>query len=118
LNLVDGKGNEVNPATAAQVKSFLLGATATNMSNMLSAQLAAMKLNVLRNGQSDSALVHAPYLAEAGDDGFITVAELITAANNALPTGDRAHQEALKNALDAANNNTNFLLPSAPATPF
>ena len=52
-------------------------------------------------------------------DGVMTIQQLMDAANAALgadgytPTGDpnRAYQEKLKNALDAANNNINWVNP-------
>ncbi|MCA9258301.1 MAG: hypothetical protein KDA61_03825 [Planctomycetales bacterium] len=47
LNLKNAVGVDAVFTNAASVKNFLLGATATNMANMLSAQLAAMQLNVL-----------------------------------------------------------------------
>jgi hypothetical protein len=98
----------------------LLNATATNMAYMLSAQLAAMELNVEAGFVDGSAIVFSPEL------GFITIGDLMTAANSALGTdgltlvGDpnRAAQEALKNALDAANNNTNFVQPEPCAFDF
>jgi len=47
LNLVDGSGNGFNPTSYAVFRTWLPGAKATNMACILSAQLAAMKLNVL-----------------------------------------------------------------------
>ena len=99
-----------------------------NMANMLSAQLAAMKLNVLHGFVNGSALVYAPALSACGTAGlsslgFISINDLMTAANQSLfdhpntPAGnpDRACQETLKNALDDANNNKNFV-QSSPCT--
>ncbi len=110
LNLKDAQGNDFDPATYDAFKSWLLSANATNMAYMLSAQLAAMELDV-----------RAGYVAGASTvwtgSTFITVNDLMTAANSALGAdgltlaGDpnRSIQEYLKNALDAANNNTNFV---------
>jgi len=99
-----------------------------NMANMLSAQLAAMKLNVLHGFVNGSALIYAPALSACGTAGlsslgFISINDLMTAANQSLfdhpntPAGnpDRACQETLKNALDDANNNKNFT-QSSPCT--
>jgi hypothetical protein len=110
------------------LKNFLLGANATNMANMLSAQLAAMDLNVLHGFVNGSALVYAPALSACGTAGlsslgFISINDLMTAANQSLfdhpltkaGSPDRACQETLKNALDDANNNKNFT-QSAPCT--
>ena len=98
-----------------------------NMANMLSAQLA-MKLNVLHGFVTGSVLIYAPALSACGTAGlsslgFISINDLMTAANQSLfdhpltkaGSPDRACQEALKNALDDANNNKNFT-QSAPCT--
>ena len=93
------------------------------MANMLSAQLAAMKLNVLRGFVNGSALVYAPALSTCGtvtglnSFGFTSVNDLMTASNQSLfdhpstaaGSPDPACQEALKNAFDDANNNKNFV---------
>src|SRR5438093_2791256 len=88
------------------------------MAYMLSAQLAAMELNVSHGFVSGSSLVYEACLKDFGyPTGFISINALMTAANNALcadgytPSGnpDRALQECLKNALDDANNNKNFV---------
>jgi hypothetical protein len=81
----------------AQLKAFLLGATATNMANMLSAQLATLELNTNHNFVSSSAVidVSAPALTNwanngqgsslltnlnSGPDGTITSGGLISVA--------------------------------------
>ena len=137
LNLVNANGTpkdflgSLNPNKDA-LNVWLLGATATNMAYMLSAQLAAMELNVTHNspkygvGVNPASFVYAPALlnptfpATAGLTtlGFITVQNLMTAANNVLlPPGNltvgastlRSYEEALKTALDKANNNLIFV---------
>jgi hypothetical protein len=128
LNLKNASGGnfDVSPGTFSTAytafRTWLLGATATNMAYMLSAQLAAMELNVLSGNVSQDALVYAPGCGDTGlNNSFITVTNLMEAANNQLgidgytPAGDpnRAIQECLKNALDDANNNKNFI-QSAP----
>jgi len=133
LNLVTGQGTAQDfTGTAAQsrasLKQFLLGANATNMANMLSAELAAMKLNVLHGFVNGSALIYAPALSPCGTAGlsslgFISINDLMTASNQSLfdhpstPDGspDRACQQGLKNALNDANNNKNFT-QSSPCT--
>src|SRR5215211_1234401 len=130
LNLVTAQGTAQDFTGAlaqnkTSLRNFLLGANATNMANMLSAQLAAMKLNVLHGFVNGSALVYAPGLSACGTAGlsalgFISINDLMTAANQSLsdhpytPAGnpDRACQETLKNALDDANNNKNFIQSS------
>lgn len=101
-------------------KNWLLSATATNMAYMLSAQLAAMELNVEAGFVNGNALVYAPGTNSANSLGFATVNALMSEANAELtlhPTalaGDswRSYQEALKNALDKANNNQTFVQPT------
>jgi hypothetical protein len=129
------------------LSNWLLAATATNMANMLSAQLATMKLNVLNYstspafGVSGTSLVYAGPLpatctalaALVGSVGwvapnalgFISVNNLMTDSNLALglypntPSGNqRDCQEYLKNALDAGNNNKNFLQPGPDSCPY
>lgn len=119
MNLRNANGTNFDPTTAAQVKSWLLSANATNMSYMLSAQLAAMKLNVLNGFVSASSYVYVgPSSLIQGKNafGFIQVGALINEANAELGLHGtalagaawRPYQEALKNALDNANNNLNF----------
>ena len=110
----------------AAFKNWLLSATATNMAYMLSAQLAAMELNVEAGFVNGSALVYAPGTTSANGLGFATVSALMSEANAELTlhgtamAGDswRAYQEALKNALDKANNNQTFVQPTPCAFTF
>ena len=106
---------------ARPFRAWLLGGTATNMSYMLSVQLAAMMLNVEAGFVDESSLVYAPDVTgDTGVGGFITIANLIEAAVSALTEDqvtladdpNRAIQGAIKDALDAANNNTNFVSPT------
>jgi len=126
LRTAAGGDQDFNGTLAANktaLNTFLLGANATNMANMLSAQLAAMKLNVLHGKVSGSKIVGCPCGDMGLNNQFITIDHLMTAANAALcadgntPAGDanRATQECLKTALDNANNNQNFV-QSSPAT--
>jgi hypothetical protein len=111
LNLVNASGAAFNPTgNVTQWRNWLQGANATNMAYMLSAHLAAMQLNVLSGGVS-------PTCWMATGSGPTSIESLMAAANAALlldpytPPGDpnRALHETLKNALDAANNNLNWL---------
>jgi hypothetical protein len=115
--------------TLAQQKTalhdWLLNANASNMANMLSAQLAAMVLNVLHTKVDGSKLVYGGDCAKAyqqsgqlpGSNGFITVNDLMTTANTELCAHGvtlsgspfRAFQECMKTTLDNANNNLNFV---------
>jgi len=109
------------------LNSFLLNANATNMANMLSAQLAAMYLNVVHGFVSGSAVLYVGNQPAGCTipvvNGEITVSALITDANLELgaPGGNltvasgqqRTCEEFKKTALDNANNNKNFVQPTA-----
>jgi hypothetical protein len=118
LNLRDGAGNNFDPASYTAFRTWLLSANATNMAYMLSAQLSAMELNVLNGKVNGSAIVYAP---GTGGSDFKSVCTLMGLANTELGlhgsvlSGSpyRAYQEALKNALDRANNDQNFVQGSA-----
>ena len=120
-NLRTANGAHFDPTTYTQFRSWLLSASATNMAYMLSAQLAAMVLNVEAGFVSGSALVYAPSCGNTGvGNNFISIADLMAAANVSLgangvtvtPSSARTYQECLKNALDWANNNKNFVQPN------
>jgi hypothetical protein len=139
LCLRDANGNnaDFNGSLTAQrtaLNTWLLNANATNMANMLSAQLAAMELNVLNHTVSPAFGVDGTALVYGGDcianyfpgsNGFITVNALMSAAatelcaNGYTPAGNpaRAYQECLKTTLDNGNNNLNFV-QSQPCSPF
>jgi hypothetical protein len=95
-------------------RSWLLGANATNMAYMLSAQLAALKLNVYNGNVDGNAFDLCSHM---------TVNSLITAAcdsmtgpgNQLVLAGNpsRPGQEMLKNCIDAINNNGDLI----PVTP-
>lgn len=125
LNLRNASGANYDPSSYTTFRSWLLSATATNMAYMLSAQLAAMELNVREGFVSGSALVYAPGVSGTNANGFITVDDLMAAADAALGANglvlsgspDRAAQEALKNALDDGNNNRNFVQAGPASCP-
>ena len=118
LNLRDGNGNNFDPSSYTAFRSWLLNANATNMAYMLSAQLAAMELNVYEGFVDGSRLIYAPGTNSANSNGFASVNAIMAEANTELGlhgltlAGDpnRSYQEALKNALDNANNNLTFVL--------
>jgi hypothetical protein len=117
LNLRNATGAAFDPASYAAFRTWLTNANAINMAYMLSAQLAAMELNVESGMVQGDALVYAPGVPGASGLGFISINDLMDEANATLGadgltlSGDpnRAPQAALKNALDAANNNTIFV---------
>jgi hypothetical protein len=134
LNLVNGSGSPFDPvlgcltpsntqitAGKSSFRNWILSATATNMAYMLSAQYAAMYLNVAHGFVDAGAFVYAPGAPSSNAFGFTTISALMTDANNTLGTNPnttaagpvRTLQEAIKNALDHANNNINFVQPTA-----
>ena len=120
LHLRNANGTDYNPTTYTQFRTWLLSANATNMANMLSAQLAAMELNVEGGLVKGDALIYAPGTESANDLGYAKVNDVMAEANTSLgANGDttaagatRTDLEALKNALDKANNNLNFVQSS------
>jgi hypothetical protein len=120
LNLRNANGSTFDPGTYSAFKSWLQGPSATNMAYDLSANLAAMKLNVLNGSVSGSSLVSTPGTAGANAAGFATVNDLMNEVNaelglHGLTTSGspfRAHQTALRDALLNANGNKTFVQPA------
>jgi len=120
LNLRNANASDFDPASYLAFRTWLLNANATNMAYMLSAQLAAMELNVFNGFVKRSALIYAPGTTSANPLGFATVNAVMAEANAELGLHGltlagspyRAYQEALKNALDNANNNKTFVQPT------
>ena len=118
LCLRNANGSDFDPATVAQLQSWLLAGTAVNMANMLSVQLAAMELNVEGGAVKGTALVYAPCCGNTGvGNQFISIndlmqlaaASLCADANTTAAGPARTYQECLKTALDRGNNNLNFV---------
>lgn len=118
LNLRDASGNNFDPTTYTQFRTWLLGGNATNMSYMLSVQLSAMKLNVAKGLVNGEAMIYVPLLTDiANPVGFASVNSVMAAADAELGLHGtafsedawRSYQGNLKNALDDANNNMIFL---------
>lgn len=112
LHLRTAAGGDFDPTTYSAFRTWILDANATNMAYMLSAQLAAMALNVEAGFVNPGSF----YIPWGG-----TIGELITDANDLLgadgytPSDDpnRSLQEELKNYLDQLNNGA----PVVPAVP-
>jgi hypothetical protein len=123
VNLRNANGSAFDPGSYTVFRTWLLSANAANMAYMLSAQLAAMELNVLNNKVAGAALIYAPGTASANTLGFATVSAVMAEADASLAANGnttaagpaRTSQEALKNALDMANNNKTFV-QAAPCT--
>jgi hypothetical protein len=114
LCLVDDDGSDADFATLREFRAWIKARTAENMAYQLSGHLAAMYMNVLVGSVNGDALV---YIGHYGD--MISINNLLDAANEALCqdpetfSGDdnRDYQEMLKNALDKATNNLNWVYP-------
>ncbi|MBU6174379.1 MAG: cadherin-like domain-containing protein, partial [Planctomycetes bacterium] len=126
LNLKNSMGQNFDPRSYSSLRSWLKKANSTYM---LSAQLAVMELNVEAGFVSGAAKVYAAGLLALypqgnaaiglGADGTITINNLKALANNLLgngstltgaPTPTPELADALKTALDQANNNMNFVI--------
>jgi hypothetical protein len=120
LNLRRAGGGDFDPSSYTAFRTWLLNANSTNMAHMLSAQLAATRLNTYNGFVSGGALIYAPGADSANAFGFTTVKALIKEANAELGLRGltlagspyRSYQETLKTALDNANNNFTFVQQS------
>lgn len=111
LNLVNADGSAAAPfASLSAYASWLQRANATNMAYMLSAQLVGMYNNVRVGNASRYCRIHDPVLGNTTIGAVLDAAVLSLYLYPLTPSGhpERANQEALKHALDAANNNTNW----------
>jgi hypothetical protein len=98
--------------TYSAFRTWLLGANATNMAYMLSAQLAALKLNVYFNKTDGGAFDLCSGMTV---NGLISTAcdQLAMDGNTVAGNPTRIAQEMLKNCIDAINNGG----PVVPVTP-
>jgi hypothetical protein len=120
LNLRNANGSSFDPVSYMAFASWLQGSTSTNMAYELSANLAAMQLNVLNGKVGGNSLISAPGTVGANAAGFATVNDLMTAANTELglhgltTSGSpfRAYQAALRDALLNANGDKTFVQPA------
>jgi hypothetical protein len=111
LYLRDLFGRHVAPGNLCSFSWYIGCANSINMAYMLSAQLVAMHCNVLAGFVDPSCRIRDSHL------GNITIAELMQLSVQSLMANRltlpghpaRAYQQRLKNALDNANNNRNWL---------
>ncbi len=130
LNLANAKALQVDFALDssgyATFRTWLLGATATNMAYMLSAQTAAMDLNITIGGADKSGLLFAGSnpagcSVPVNVNGYISALALVNSSSDEIGASpitlagnpERICQEFKKNALDAGNNNRNWVQPQA-----
>jgi hypothetical protein len=117
LNLRNTDGTAFNPLSYSTFKTWLKKASATNMAYALSAQLAAMKLNVSNAKVNGAALIYAPGTTSANAKGFATVNAVTAEANVELGihgltksgSSFRRYQASLQSALVKANGNVTFV---------
>jgi hypothetical protein len=118
LNLKDAAGKGFNPTDYTGFRSWLRGADAENMQYMLSAQLAAMKLNTMWYDATDGdeGVNKDGLIYDVTEDRFISIEDLMDEANAALADTDaeRSYQEYLKDLLDSANNNEYIYVQDSP----
>jgi hypothetical protein len=122
LNLVKANGTAYDISTVVSFatayggfRTWLLNATATNMSYMLSAQMATTRLNIAYMGFDGSATVFDPVSGT-----WKTINQLIVDANAFLGSNSnttasgaaRTTAEQYKNVFDALNNNLATITPS------
>ncbi len=88
-------------------RTWLLGATATNMAYMLSAQLAALKLDVNYGYVDGNAFDLCSSMPVSGLNSLTSTAcdQLTMDGNTVSGNPTRVAQEMLKNCIDAINNN-------------
>ena len=106
LNLVDASGTHKTFASKSDLKNWLLSATATNMSYMLSAQLAALELNA-RHGLVNTASVVCEDTAGRTIGTIMSDANTMLGADGHAVAGDqpnRTDQDAIKTLIDEINN--------------
>jgi hypothetical protein len=110
LNLVNADGKDFDPTTFTQFRTWLLAADATNMSYMLSAQMAATALNVRCAGMDgDASIAHPLTGSPVKISALIVQANGFLATNKKTPSGTaRDTATAYKNAFDNLNNNRVF----------
>jgi hypothetical protein len=108
FHLRDGSGADVVITDHASLNSFLLSATATNMANMLSAQMAAVILDVICGKMSEYSDVYVFWDGKLQDiwDVFAEADDLLKDYPYTVDaSAERTKQEALKDFFDAINNN-------------
>ena len=125
LNLRNAKGNAYDPGNASQLKSFLSGASTTNMAYALSAELAALKLDILNGFVDGTQMVRALGPNSANALGYASINALLAEADAELAQHGktlvgspfRAYQEVLKDLLAEVNQSKKVVVQPAPSCP-
>lgn len=119
LNLVNANGYSFDPANYTQFRNWILSANATNMSYMLSAQLAAFVLNLNYICPDD---FDPTAFGVVFDGEWKSLADLVYEANELLLENpvcldgdpDRYLLEMYKNMFDRLNNRYEKIIPYEP----
>jgi len=117
LGLRNADGSDFDPWTYVQLREWMKNANASNMAYMLSAQTATLFLNMQVGFVNWNSILYTPNIGSLGEGNFSLVWETVMAANNNLYSNgytpahhtSRSYQEILKNTLNQANNNVNFV---------
>jgi hypothetical protein len=116
-DLVNKNGSDMDPTTLAAFRTWLLKADATNMSYMLSVQMAATLLNQEFKGAD-----YEGWGVIDMDGEWISIADLVIKANLFLGANEvtvqagaaRKEAEFYKNIFDGLNNNEKTLIHEGP----
>lgn len=117
FNLVERDGDPMDPGVYSAFRTWMLRADATNMSYMLSVQMACTQLNIQVQGADYTDLGILDM-----DGSWISIADLLVKANAFLgvnpitiESGElRTEAEFYKNVFDDLNNNRRTLIPYGP----
>lgn len=110
LNVVDANGNRFTTSSIDRYRAWMAEANATNMAYMLSVHLTAMTFNIQSGNVSRNCTVRWGHGTIAiGDLVAQAIASLLQDPLTRVGHPARAAQTMLKDALDAANNNLNWL---------
>lgn len=120
LNLYTADGMPFHPANYLELKTWMQRANSKNMAYMVSAQMAAMYLNLVTGLVDQTRPVYTPGI----DNNFMYTWRLIDHVNKVLATngysvGDRSNHamlESLKALLEQANSDLTFV-QAKPCTP-
>jgi hypothetical protein len=125
MNLINADGSDFDPYSYMQLQTWLQRANAQNMLYMLSAQMAAMFLNVEAGFVNYNAIVYIPGCGTMGNNNFMYAVSLVWNTNNLLyyyhnspgKDPDRSYFACLKNGLGDANSNLTFVQTAPCNTP-
>ncbi len=122
--------NGLYTPAASPISSYLLGANANNMANMLSAQMITMYFNINIAHFNSSLLVYAAGTPGANSLGYVSIDQLMADGAALLKTANgvpvfssnqlslRNKMQVIETAIDQANNGKNIVQPGPASCPF